>query len=270
MSIFCNIIGWSLGLLLLIFSLISVRQGFWPFLLLMTAAMLVIPFFDRYRKKIKLTTYPALFIGSIMGAIGINGIKFEELEAAGNKIGNATAQTNIKPEKELEPLAILSRFSGVTKAKELSACEFLPPTEKQICAPEAVGRDLQVFYLASSAWSENGYTADAAIFSKDFLKKAYALCPACYANIRIRISVPTTDKYGNESETTAFWLNYSVDEVAQINWDNSLFINVLNFAEPEAYGPGIRSARAYCLDEARGPTARIFCKKLFGATKVVP
>ena len=92
MPIFCNIIGWSLGLLLLIFSLISLQQGFWPFLLLITAAMLVIPFFDRYRKKIKLTTYPALFIGSVMGAIGINGIKFEELEEAGSKISNATAQ----------------------------------------------------------------------------------------------------------------------------------------------------------------------------------
>ena len=92
MSIFCNIIGWSLGLLLLMFSLISLRQGFWPFLLLITAAMLVIPFFDQYRKKIKLTMYPALFIGSVMGVIGINGIKFEELEEAENKIGNATDQ----------------------------------------------------------------------------------------------------------------------------------------------------------------------------------
>ena len=92
MSIFRNIIGWSLGLLLLIFSLISLPQGFWPFLLLITAATLVIPFFDRYRKKIKLTAYPALFIGSVMGFIGINGIKFEELEEAGNKTGNATAQ----------------------------------------------------------------------------------------------------------------------------------------------------------------------------------
>lgn len=102
MSIFCNIIGWSLGVLLLIFSLISLRQGFWPFLLLITAAMLVIPFFDRYRKKIKLTTYPALFIGSVMGFIGINGIKFEELEEAENKIGNATAQIeHAEPAKEL-------------------------------------------------------------------------------------------------------------------------------------------------------------------------
>lgn len=103
MSIFCNITGWSLGLLLLIFSLISLQQGFWPFLLLITATMLVIPFFDRYRKKIKLTTYPALFIGSVMGIIGINGIKFEELEEAGNKINNATAQIeHAEPEKELD------------------------------------------------------------------------------------------------------------------------------------------------------------------------
>ena len=103
MSIFRNIIGWSLGLLLLMFSLISLKQGFWPFLLLITAAMLVIPFFDRYRKKIKLTTYPALFIGSVMGVIGINGIKFEELEETGNKIGNATAQIeHAEPAKELD------------------------------------------------------------------------------------------------------------------------------------------------------------------------
>ena len=103
MPIFCNIIGWSLGLLLLVFSLISFPQGFWPFLLLIAAAMLVIPFFDRYRKKIKLTTYPALFIGSVMGVIGINGIKFEELEEAGNKIGSAAAQTeHAEPAKELD------------------------------------------------------------------------------------------------------------------------------------------------------------------------
>ena len=101
MSIFRNIIGWSLGLLLLIFSLIGLRQGFWPFLLLITAATLVIPLFDRYRKKIKLTTYPALFIGSVMGFIGINGIKFEELEEAGNKISTATAQIeHAEPAKE--------------------------------------------------------------------------------------------------------------------------------------------------------------------------
>lgn len=107
MSIFRNIIGWSLGLLLLIFSLISLQQGFWPFLLLITATMLVIPFFDRYRKKIKLTTYPALFIGAVMGVIGINGIKFEELEEAGNQIGNATAQIeHAAPAKELRVPAI--------------------------------------------------------------------------------------------------------------------------------------------------------------------
>ena len=268
MQITYKIIGWSLGALLLLFSLISLQQGLWPFLLLITSAVLVIPFFEQYRKKIKLAAYPALFIGSVMGFIGINGIKFDELEKASDKIDGATAQKNIKPEKELEPLEILNGFSGVTEVKELSACEFLPPTDKKICAPEAAGKDLQVFYLASTAWSEKGYTADAAIFSKDFLKKAYALCPACYVNIRIRISVPTADKYGNEGETTAFFLNYSVDEVAQINWDNSLFVNVLNIAEPEAYGPGIRSAKAYCLDEARGSTARIFCNKLFGATGI--
>lgn len=99
MSIFRNIIGWSLGSLLLIFSLISLRQGFWPFLLLIAAAMLVIPFFDRYRKKIKLATYPALFIGSVMGFIGINGVKFEELEEAA---GNTAQIEHAEPAKELD------------------------------------------------------------------------------------------------------------------------------------------------------------------------
>ena len=100
MQIMYKIIGWSLGALLIVFSLISLRQGLWPFLLLMASAVLVIPFFEQYRKKIRLTMYPALFIGSVMGVIGINGIKFEELEEAGNKIGNAQIE-HAEPAKEL-------------------------------------------------------------------------------------------------------------------------------------------------------------------------
>lgn len=100
MQIMYKIIGWSLGALLIVFSLISLRQGLWPFLLLMASAVLMIPFFEQYRKKIRLTMYPALFIGSVMGVIGINGIKFEELEEAGNKIGNAQIE-HAEPAKEL-------------------------------------------------------------------------------------------------------------------------------------------------------------------------
>lgn len=123
---------------------------------------------------------------------------------------------------------------------------------------------LKIYLLASSALREKDHFQNASMTTYKISENLVKYFPDVkQPQLVYIIAVEMVDKFGNQSIEPALQLEYSIDDIKKINFDNLFHRDVLELAESIKYFnmAGMQVVVAWCKEEENRSVAQRFCAK---------
>lgn len=147
-----------------------------------------------------------------------------------------------------------------------AAKDSLRRSDPSITAVDRYEDNLVVALRLSGSWDEKGWLDGAAMaidqVGRDLKRGAPEDRPPL-ETVLFSVTVPGTDRLGNETEIDLFNLNFRAADLRSANYDNLGFMRVLDLATEVSFasGHGRQVVAAWCADDNRLSSAPNFCRQ---------